>query len=75
MKKVKEKICEWVITPKGCKTMGRIVTAFCAAAAGTMGYLIFDMGRNQGAIETLVEEKAFLEGLSETTKEILEEGQ
>lgn len=77
MKKAKEKFVEWACTPKGAKIIGRVAGAFSAVAAGTMGYLLYDIGRSQGACDILVEEKAnwkeFGELLNEIEKEILEE--
>lgn len=74
MKKAFEKYCEWASTPKGNKIMGRVMGAFSAVAAGTIGYMVYDLGRAQGACDTLVEEKAFMEEvLKEATKEVLEE--
>lgn len=79
MKKGYEKFLDWACTPKGNKTMGRIVAVFSAAAAGTMGYLLFGMGRAQGSCDILVREKTILEDLREVTEEVVgvlnEEGQ
>lgn len=79
MKKGYEKFLDWACTTKGTKTMGRIATVFSAVAGGTMGYLLFNIGRSQGACDILVREKTILEDLREATEEVVgvlnEEGQ